>query len=131
VPKRNSRINTRNAKTCLLLAGVAGATAVIAGALAAHVADAGAGAVLQPAVRQHMYHALALLGVAALAPRAGAMPGPLAVSAWCFAAGILLFAGGLYAQVTFGAAPLKIVMPAGGMAFIAGWLALAWQALRK
>jgi uncharacterized membrane protein YgdD (TMEM256/DUF423 family) len=120
-----------NAKTCLLLAGLAGATAVAAGALGAHVAAAGALEILLPAVRFHMYHALALLGIAALAPREGPLPLPLAVSAWCFVAGILLFSGGLYLQAGFGASPLAIVMPIGGAGFIAGWLGLAWQALRK
>jgi uncharacterized membrane protein YgdD (TMEM256/DUF423 family) len=48
-------------------------------------------------------------------------------AAWLFMAGILLFSGSLYAM-TFGPdewRKLGMITPLGGLAFIAGWLALA------
>lgn len=116
-------------KTCLLAAAAAGATAVIAGAIAAHGGGADPAAAVQTAVRYHMYHALALLGVAALAAREP--NASFAAPAVCFIAGIVLFSGGIYLSAIVGAAVPALIVPAGGVAFIAGWLALAWCALRK
>jgi len=118
-----------NARTCLLLAGLAGASGVLAGAITAHLA--GAAEPLETAVRYHIYHALALLGVAALAARGGRCAAMLSAAAWLFAAGIVLFSGGIYLHAALGDTPLRFAVPVGGLAFIAGWLALAGHALRK
>lgn len=117
------------AKTILLLAGLAGASAVVAGSLTAHQ-DIGAdqAALLQTAVRYHMYHALALLGVAALATQPAASAKLLSAAAWFFAAGIVLFSGGLYLRAGAGHTPLDAAVPAGGVSFIAGWLMLVGSA---
>lgn len=116
-------------KTCLLAAAVAGVTAVIAGAIAAHGGAVDPAAAVQTAVRYHMYHALALLGVAALAAREP--NASFAAPTVCFLAGIVLFSGGIYLRATIGPAVPALIVPAGGLAFIAGWLALGWCALRK
>lgn len=116
-------------KTCLLLAALAGATAVIAGAIAAHGGAVDPASPVQTGVRYHMYHALALLGVAALAAREPETRFALPVV--CFVAGIVLFSGGIYLRAAIGPAIPALVVPAGGLAFVAGWLALGWCALRR
>jgi uncharacterized membrane protein YgdD (TMEM256/DUF423 family) len=73
-----------------------------------------------------MFHALALLGVAWAATR---WPGgAVATAGWLFAAGTLVFSGSLYALAVTGQRWLGAITPVGGLAFIAGWLALAWAA---
>lgn len=118
-----------NQRTHILLAGIAGATAVIAGAMMAHRVPNYPGSPQSVAVLYHMFHALALLGVAALAARNGTKA--LTASAWCFAIGILLFSGGIYLRAIFGPSFPGATVPVGGMAFIAGWLALVWHALSR
>ena len=123
-------------KRILLLAGLAGASGVIAGSLVAHLHHAAEdAALLDTAVRYHMYHALALLGLAALAAQnatAGARSGKwLAVAAWLFVAGIAFFSGGLYIRAGFGHTPLDAIVPIGGLSFITGWLALVTGAFQR
>ena len=58
-------------------------------------------------------------------------PGKLApASGWLFVAGTLLFSGSLYALALTGERALGVVTPLGGLAFLAGWLCLAWSAIR-
>ena len=76
--------------------------------------------------RYHMYHALALLAVAWAATR---WPGGAVTAAgWLFVAGTLLFSGSLYLLAVTGVRILGAITPFGGLAFILGWLALAWAA---
>ena len=82
--------------------------------------------VFEVAVRYQMYHALALLGVGALAGRVAA--GPAAVAGWLFVVGTVVFSGSLYALSLTGHRWLGAVTPLGGVAFLAGWLVLAWAA---
>jgi uncharacterized membrane protein YgdD (TMEM256/DUF423 family) len=49
---------------------------------------------------------------------------------WLFVAGTVLFSFSLYALALSGVRALGAVTPFGGVAFIAGWLALAWAAVR-
>jgi uncharacterized membrane protein YgdD (TMEM256/DUF423 family) len=75
-------------------------------------------------VRYQMYHALALLAVGLAV---GRWPAPaITVAGWLFIAGTLVFSGSLYILALTGARGLGAVTPLGGVAFIAGWLALAW-----
>jgi uncharacterized membrane protein YgdD (TMEM256/DUF423 family) len=75
-------------------------------------------------VRYHMYHALALIGVALAL---GRWPLPaLVVAGWLFVAGTLVFSGTLYLLAVTGQRWLGAVTPLGGLALIAGWVALAW-----
>ncbi|HEX3176731.1 MAG TPA: DUF423 domain-containing protein [Methylomirabilota bacterium] len=77
-------------------------------------------------VRYHMYHALALIGVALAL---GRWPLPaLVVAGWLFVAGTLVFSGTLYLLAVTGQRWLGAVTPLGGLALIAGWVALAWGA---
>ncbi|PYN04913.1 MAG: DUF423 domain-containing protein [Candidatus Rokuibacteriota bacterium] len=82
--------------------------------------------VFEVAVRYQMYHALALLGVGGVA---GRLPGgAVAVAGWLFVAGTILFSGSLYALSLTGHRWLGAITPLGGVAFLAGWAALAWAA---
>jgi len=70
----------------------------------------------------HLVHSLAL----ALAARGGAFENrPAKVASLCFATGIALFSGSLYALTLTGKRRLGAVAPLGGTAFILGWVALA------
>jgi len=76
--------------------------------------------------RYHMYHALALLAVAWASAR---WPGGTTSAAgWLFVAGTVLFSGSLYLLAVTGVRALGAITPFGGLAFIAGWIALAWAA---
>ena len=81
------------------------------------------------AVQYHMIHALALV-LCGLLPR-GADLRPLRIAGWCFGLGVLLFSGSLYWLALGGPVLLGPVTPLGGLAFIGGWLALAFSALPR
>jgi uncharacterized membrane protein YgdD (TMEM256/DUF423 family) len=87
---------------------------------------------LDTGLRYHMWHALALLGVACLMAIAGdRAPLPLRVSAWCFTAGMVLFSGGLYLMALADLRSLGPTVPTGGVLFLAGWAALFVYALMR
>jgi uncharacterized membrane protein YgdD (TMEM256/DUF423 family) len=50
---------------------------------------------------------------------------------WLLAAGILIFSGSLYALAVTGVDILGAITPIGGLAFIAGWVLLAWKLARR
>ena len=114
---------------CAAIAGFAG---VALGAFAAHGLKTRLApemlAVFETAVRYQMYHAFALLGAAwgwaRWQRREFTLAGAL------FMAGILLFSGSLYGLALSGPRWLGPVTPVGGLAFLAGWLALGIGALR-
>jgi uncharacterized membrane protein YgdD (TMEM256/DUF423 family) len=76
--------------------------------------------------RYHMYHSLAIIAVAWASTR---WPGA-ATAGWLFVAGIGVFSGSLYLLGLTGQRWLGAVTPLGGLAFLLGWLALAWSAAR-
>jgi uncharacterized membrane protein YgdD (TMEM256/DUF423 family) len=85
-------------------------------------------AVFETGARYHMYHALALLAAAWAAER---WPGTATTAAgWLFVVGTLIFSGSLYAMVLTGHRWLGAVTPIGGVAFLAGWAAMAVAAYR-
>ena len=107
------------------------AFAVAIGAFGAHSLrdrlDAYSMGVYEKAVLYHFLHALGLLVLPAVAKTTrGANRAGLSLTA-----GILLFSGSLYVLVLTGVRTLGAVTPFGGVAFIAGWLLLAWDVLRK
>lgn len=113
-------------RTFLLAGAVAGLIAVGFGAFGAHGLRGRLSpemlAAFETGVRYHMYHALALLLTAALAPR---FPGKaMAAAGWLFVAGITLFSGSLYLLAVTGVTALGAITPIGGVAFLAGWAAL-------
>lgn len=108
------------------------ALAVAAGAFGAHALQARLTperlATWEIAARYQMYHALALLALAwAMVqwPRAG-----LAVSGWLFVAGVLIFAGTLYALALGAPRWFGAITPLGGLCLIVGWLLAAWKVWR-
>ena len=117
----------------LFLASLCGGLAVILGAFGAHGLkgrlDPAHLEVFDVAVRYHMYHALALLGLTALLSRRPA-DRMLQTTAWLFLAGIVLFSGSLYLLTLTGIRALGMITPVGGLAFIAGWLSMALAASR-
>ncbi len=82
-------------------------------------------AVFETAARYQMYHALALLAVAWAARRR--QDAAIRFAGWCFVIGTVLFSGSLYTLALSGQHWLGAVTPLGGLAFLLGWLALAWS----
>jgi uncharacterized membrane protein YgdD (TMEM256/DUF423 family) len=119
-------------KLFLMLAALAGATAVALGAFAAHGLkgrlETGLLSAFGTGVEYQFYHALALLAVALLLQ---AQSTTWWQSAGClFTLGILLFSGSLYGLALLGWKWLGPVTPLGGLCLIAGWLCLLVGALR-
>jgi uncharacterized membrane protein YgdD (TMEM256/DUF423 family) len=105
---------------------------VAAGAFAAHGLKSRLSpdmlATFELAARYQMYHALALIACAWAWTR---WPGPAVMLAGTlFCAGIVLFSGSLYLLSLTGVRWLGAVTPLGGTAWLVGWAALAWAALR-
>jgi uncharacterized membrane protein YgdD (TMEM256/DUF423 family) len=100
--------------------------AVAAGAFGAHALKQRLGpemlAVFETGARYQMYHALGLWAVAFSLAHSR----PANIAGWCMLAGIVLFSGSLYALALSGFRPLGMVTPVGGVAFLVGWLLLAW-----
>ncbi|MBV9570237.1 MAG: DUF423 domain-containing protein [Alphaproteobacteria bacterium] len=119
-------------KAWLAAAAINGFLAVAAGAFAAHALQSRIEVrglqVFDTGARYQMFHALAI-GLAAFAMH-GAAARPAKIAAWLFLAGIVLFSGSLYALALSDIRAFGFVTPVGGMAFLAGWLALAWTAMR-
>lgn len=110
------------------------ALAVMLGAFGAHGLrnrlDAYSLSVYEKAVFYHFVHALGILLVALLA-RAGAITmGAQGRVAGLLLLGVLIFSGSLYALAISGVRMLGAITPIGGVAFIAGWLLLAFEASR-
>jgi len=114
-------------RTFLLIGGVLGFLGVALGAFGAHGLRGRLSpdmlAVFETAVRYHMYHTLALLLTGLMMARLGGWL--FAAAGWCFVGGIVLFSGSLYALALSGVTVLGAITPIGGLAFLAGWAALA------
>lgn len=80
-------------------------------------------AVFEIGVRYQMYHAFALLFVG-LAIQTGWPSRWLRIAGWCFAAGIVIFSGSLYALALTGTTTFGAITPIGGLAFLSGWILL-------
>jgi uncharacterized membrane protein YgdD (TMEM256/DUF423 family) len=87
--------------------------------------------VFKTGVTYQMYHALALLAVGVLLARLS-IDGSVWLNAagWLFVVGTVLFSGSLYLLSLTGTTWLGAITPLGGLAFLAGWLALAVGVLR-
>lgn len=83
----------------------------------------------ETAARYQMYHALAIVLVGLLAR--GSSDTSWSVAGWSFLIGVLIFSGCLFALVLTGVKVLGAIVPIGGVAFIVGWLALAWAGWRS
>jgi len=121
-----------NRRGIALIAALSGLLAVILAAVGSHVLPQG-GAEEQKlwatALQIHMFHTVALLGVAALiqpdSPRLMPWSGVLMLP------GLLLFSGSLYLRAG-GFVPVPgLVTPLGGLLLMAGWLVLIMTLIRK
>jgi uncharacterized membrane protein YgdD (TMEM256/DUF423 family) len=76
-----------------------------------------------------MWHGLALILVAILA---STRPGPaLRIAGIGFLAGCVMFSGSLYLLAATGWRGFAFVTPLGGLAFLIGWAAIVWHAIKK
>lgn len=125
----------------LMVAGLSGALAVFLGAFVAHgLADwlEGRGldaetverrlAQADTAVRYHLVHSVVLLFL--FIAREGLGRRLALASGGLITAGIVLFSGSLYGLVLSNRVGFAMVTPIGGLAWIAGWLAIAWAGFR-
>lgn len=118
-----------NAERAIGWGSILAGLAVAAGAFGAHglktVLAADDLAIWEIAVRYQMYHALGLIlaGVLGVADRTRSVRG----TAWCFLVGIGVFCGLLYALALTQLKILGAIVPIGGVAFILGWVLLAWS----
>lgn len=104
-----------------------GMLAVASGAFGAHALestlDEGMLEIWETASRYQMYHALGLFAAAWLLGETQSTAAT--VGGWCFVAGIFIFSGSLYLLATTGVRWLGAITPIGGLAMIAGWIALS------
>ena len=119
-------------KAFIALGSISAFVGVALGAFAAHALKAKWAAdvlaVFEVGVRYQMYHAFALIAAGFAYAR---WPGPIVTAAgWLFLLGTLLFSGSLYALAATGMRAFGAITPFGGLAFLAGWVCLAWSAWR-
>lgn len=118
--------NTSPALPWLRVTAVSGFLFVALGAFGAHalreVLSTAAVETWGTASLYHAIHTLAL-GLVVLFLR-NAPTRALRVAAWSFLSGVLLFSGSLYLLAVTGIRILGAITPLGGVAFLAGWVAL-------
>lgn len=85
--------------------------------------------VYHTAVQYHLIHALGILAVSLLLRIGAVSAAGGGRVAWLLLTGIVLFSGSLYVLALSGVRALGMVTPLGGLAFIAGWLLLVFEAL--
>ncbi|MBL8753362.1 MAG: DUF423 domain-containing protein [Planctomycetes bacterium] len=117
-------------ETCIRTGALLGGLAVGLGAFAAHgMADRFAPDLLvtfEKGVRYQFFHALAVL-LCGLLANAGHRTG---LAAALFTVGCVLFSGSLYLRVWLDVKGFGMVTPFGGVAFLVGWIVLAWRGAR-
>jgi uncharacterized membrane protein YgdD (TMEM256/DUF423 family) len=117
----------------LMIGAILGGSGVAAGAFGAHalkeILDAPMLQVFETATRYVMYHAFGLCIVSWAIDRYPEQG--LEKTGWLFLLGILLFSGSLYVVSLAGIRWMGAVTPLGGLAFMMGWLLLAWGVWRN
>ena len=117
----------------LLAAGAAlGLVGVAAGAFGAHaIRDRVTPERLanwQTAADYQLWHALAAIVAGFAATRWAS--GSAAAAGWCFAGGVVVFSGSLYALALTDRRKLGAITPVGGVVLLAGWALLLIAAIR-
>jgi uncharacterized membrane protein YgdD (TMEM256/DUF423 family) len=117
----------------LTIAGILLALAVVFGAIGTHALRARLApdhlALFETAARYHMYNALGLLGIGAVALHFDSSP--LRWSAGLIIAGIVLFSGALYLAALGAPGVVHVFPPFGGLAWITGWVLFAVAVWRR
>jgi len=113
-----------------VLGALSACIGVAAGAFGAHGLKSGMSAemlsVFEVGVRYQMYHAFALIAVAWVQAK---WPSSIVtIGGWCFVVGTIFFSGSLYLLSVSGVVWLGAITPLGGLAFLAGWVCIAWGA---
>jgi uncharacterized membrane protein YgdD (TMEM256/DUF423 family) len=121
-----------NSSRTLALAGVLLALATVCGAFGAHALKGQLAPdrlqLWETAVRYHFFQALGLLGVGLTLRSLD--DGAVRAAALLIVVGTVLFCGSLYALSFSAPRALGVLTPAGGLAWIAGWLLFAWGVWR-
>jgi uncharacterized membrane protein YgdD (TMEM256/DUF423 family) len=112
----------RSFRILVILAGIMGADGVILAALAAHQSDATR---LVPASSMLLFHACAVLAVAALAERGVVTAKGGMIAGFGFVIATALFAGDLSLRQFAGQSLFPMAAPTGGTLLIISWLVLA------
>jgi uncharacterized membrane protein YgdD (TMEM256/DUF423 family) len=108
-----------------LFAGLSGLLVVVLAAAGAHILQqdvAGAQQLWVTALQIHMFHTVALLGIAALI-----RPGSPALMPWSgvlMLAGVVLFSGSLYLRASGFAVVPGMITPLGGILLMLAWVVL-------
>ena len=122
------------ARRCLAAGAILMMLGVMLGAFGAHALQAQLTprqlASYQTGVQYQMLHAFGLMIVGIVGQVTGVTP-RLRWSARLLAAGIVFFSGSIYLMTAGAPRTLGMVAPVGGIAFMAAWALLAWQALSK
>jgi uncharacterized membrane protein YgdD (TMEM256/DUF423 family) len=112
----------------LALGAISGLVSVAAGAFGAHgVPDPNAREWLRTGAAYEMTHALAVFACVWVAQNGGR---EARAAAALFIAGSVLFSGSLYAMALGASRAIGVATPIGGLALMAGWIALAWACIR-
>lgn len=115
------------------IAAVLAGVAVLFGAFGAHglkeILSESQLQTYQTATKYLMYHALALLGIAAMWHQRPANKG-MVWAVFIMLLGILFFAGSLYLLVFTSISWLVWFAPLGGLLLVISWLLVAWQGLK-
>ncbi len=116
----------------LIIGALSSCIGVAAGAFAAHGLKSRMSiemlSVFEVGVRYQMYHAFALLVTTWVLSK---WPSSLVIAGgWLFIVGTLLFSGSLYLLSVSGIRWLGAITPFGGLAFLAGWICIAWGVWR-
>jgi uncharacterized membrane protein YgdD (TMEM256/DUF423 family) len=115
------------ARNILVTGGLLMALGIIFGAVGTHAMRARLTpdelGIFETAVRYHIYNALGVLVIGAVA--LVATPAPLRWSAVLIVLGVVLFSGALYAASLGAPRFIHVLPPVGGLALIAGWILFA------
>ncbi|HIB26406.1 MAG TPA: DUF423 domain-containing protein [Candidatus Marinimicrobia bacterium] len=119
-------------KSWIIFGALLAALAVLLGAFGAHGLKGKVSpedlTIFETGVRYHMYHALGLILISVLGLYY--YPEMIQLPAIFLSVGILLFSGSLYILVLTGLRWMGAITPLGGVAFIAGWLLLAYRMIK-
>ena len=120
-------------KVFLTVASISGALAVLLGAFGAHMLKQMLSPemleVYKTGVQYQFYHTFALLIVGVLM---NIKPTKLLKwSGYLFIGGILIFSGFLYLLAITGIKPLGMIVPIGGVMFVAGWICILIHFLKS